>query len=40
MDYKIFWTEQAIHNPEEIIDYLRFKWTEKEVDNFKTKLTK
>ncbi len=40
MDYKIFWTEEAIRNLEEIIDYLRFKWTEKEVENFKTRLSR
>jgi plasmid stabilization system protein ParE len=40
MDYKIFWTDEAIHNLEEIIDYLRHKWTEKEVENFKTKLSR
>ena len=40
MGYKIFWTEEAIHNLEEIVDYLRFKWTEKEVENFKAKLSR
>ncbi len=40
MDYKIFWTEEAIHNLEEIIDYLATKWTQREVDNFKKKLLK
>ena len=40
MDYKIFWTKEAIHNLEDIIDYLRLKWTEKEVENFKNKLSK
>lgn len=40
MGYKIFWTEEAIHNLEEIIEYLRFKWTEKEVENFKIKLSR
>lgn len=40
MDYKIFWTEEAIQNLEEIIDYLKHKWTQKEVDNFKLKLSK
>lgn len=40
MDYKIFWTQEAIQNLGEIIDYLRFRWTEKEVDNFKAKLSK
>ncbi len=40
MDYKIFWTEEAIHNLEEIIDYLHLRWTQREVDNFKIKLSK
>ena len=40
MDYKIFWTEEAIQNLEEIIDYLSTEWTQREVDNFKEKLTK
>lgn len=40
MDYKIFWTEEATNNLENIFEYLRFKWTEKEVDNFKTKLSR
>ena len=40
MDYKVFWTEEAIHNLEEIINYLRHKQTEKEVDNFKIKLSR
>ena len=40
MDYKIFWTEEAIQNLEEIINYLISNWTHKEVDNFKLKLSK
>ena len=40
MDYKIFWTEEAIQNLEEIIEYLSSNWTQKEVDNFKLKLSK
>ena len=40
MDYKIFWTEEAIQNLEEVIDYLATKWTQREVDNFKEKLSK
>jgi len=40
MDYEIFWTEEAIQNLEEIIDYLATKWTQREVDNFKEKLSK
>jgi len=39
MDYNIFWTEEAIQNLEEIIDYLYFNWTQREVDNFKAKLS-
>ncbi len=40
MDYKLFWTDEAINNLEDIIDYLQFKWTQKEVNAFKTKLSK
>jgi len=40
MDYKIFWTEEAIRNLEEVIDYLYSRWTQREVENFKTKLSK
>lgn len=40
MDYKIYWTEEAIRNLEEIIDYLSSRWTQREVDKFKLKLSK
>ena len=40
MDYKIFWTKEAIQDLEEIIDYLSTMWTQREVENFKTKLSK
>lgn len=40
MAYNIFWSEEAIRNLEEIIDYLYFRWTQKEVDNFKVKLSR
>jgi len=40
MEYKIFWTEEAIQNLEEIIDYLTTSWTQREVDHFKLKLSK
>lgn len=40
MDYKIFWTEEAIQNLEDIIDYLAAKWSQWEVDNFKEKLSR
>jgi plasmid stabilization system protein ParE len=40
MDYKIFWTEEAVQNLDEIIDYLFTNWTHREVENFKSKLSK
>jgi plasmid stabilization system protein ParE len=40
MDYKIFWTGEAIRNLEEIIEYLYARWTKRELDNFKAKLSK
>jgi plasmid stabilization system protein ParE len=40
MDYKIFWSEEAIQNLVEIIDYLSSNWSHKEVDNFKLKLSR
>jgi len=40
MDYKIIWTNEAINNLEEILNYLIERWSQKEVDNFKRKLSK
>ncbi len=40
MDYKLHWTEEAINNLENILDYLIDKWTQREVNNFKSKLNK
>ncbi len=40
MDYKLHWTEEAIDNLEEILDYLIYKWTQREVENFKNKLSR
>lgn len=40
MEYKLHWSEEAIKNLEEILDYLKYKWTHKEVENFKLKLSK
>jgi plasmid stabilization system protein ParE len=40
MEYKLFWSEEAISNLEEIIDYLNHQWTQKEVAKFKNKLGK
>jgi len=39
MDYKIHWTRESIRNLEQILDYLINKWTQREVDNFKQKLS-
>jgi len=38
-DYKILWTEEAINNLESILDYLANRWTQREVDNFKVRLS-
>lgn len=40
MDYKLFWTDEAIKSLEEIPDYLINKWSQKKVDNFKIKLSR
>ena len=40
MDFKLFWSEEAIQNLENILDYLIEKWSQREVDNFKKKLSK
>ena len=40
MTYKLFWTEEAINNLEEILDYLVQNWSQKELDNFKSRLKK
>ena len=39
-EYKIFWTNEAIENLESILDYLKHRWTQREVDNFKNSLSK
>lgn len=40
MDYKLFWTEEAIKDLEGILQYLESRWTKKEIDNFKKKLSR
>ena len=40
MDYKLYWSEEAISNLEEILNYLNSEWTSKEVNKFKSKLSK
>ena len=39
MDYKLRQSDESIGNLEEILDYLHNKWTDKEVNNFKKKLS-
>ena len=39
-DYKIFWTDEAINNLEDTLDYLNNRWTQREIDNFKRRLSK
>ncbi len=38
--YRIQWSDRAIFDLQNIIDYLLYKWTEKEVRNFVRKLDK
>jgi len=38
MDCKLIWTEEAISNLEDILDYLTKEWTQREVNNFKKKI--
>ena len=38
--HKINWSEKAIRDLENIINYLETNWTEKEIQNFNTKLFK
>jgi plasmid stabilization system protein ParE len=39
-DYKIFWTNEAINNLESILNYLSNNWTQREIENFKNRLSK
>ncbi len=38
MDYELRWSDESVHNLEEILDYIKYKWTDKELNNFKNKL--
>ena len=40
MAYKLFWSEEAISNLEGILNYLEKKWSNSEISNFKTLLSK
>jgi plasmid stabilization system protein ParE len=39
MEYKIFWSDEALKNLDEILEYLNIEWSEKEVRQFKSKLS-
>lgn len=39
MAYKLRWSEESVRNLDEIIEDIRRKWPEKEVNNFKVKLS-
>ncbi len=39
-EFKIFWTDEAINNLEDILDYLRTRWANREIENFKKRLSK
>ena len=38
MNYKILWSDEAVKNLEQILNYLSSEWTEREVTHFKSKL--
>jgi plasmid stabilization system protein ParE len=39
MVYNLRWSEESVNNLDEIIDDIKRKWTDKEVNNFKKKLS-
>jgi len=39
MNYKVLWTDEAIKNLGQILNYIATNWTDKEVDEFKIKLS-
>ncbi len=39
-DYQLFWSDEAINNLESILGYLQIRWTSREVDQFKIRLSK
>ena len=39
-DYKIFWTNEAIKNLESILNYFEDRWSQREIENFKKRLSK
>jgi plasmid stabilization system protein ParE len=39
MNYKLYWTDEALKNLEDVIDYLSNRWTGREIKKFKKKLS-
>ena len=39
MGYKILWTKEALSNLGDIVDYIEAHWTNRELENFKKKLS-
>jgi plasmid stabilization system protein ParE len=39
-EYRIFWSDEATRNLDDILDYLNSRWTERETSNFKIQLSK
>ena len=39
MVYKLRWSDESVKNLEDILEDIKFKWTDKEVDIFKIKLS-
>ncbi len=39
-EFRIFWTDEAIKNLENILDYLGHHWTQREIENFRIGLSK
>lgn len=37
-EFKVIWTEEAVRNLEDILDYLTHRWTHREVGIFKRRL--
>ena len=39
-NFRILWSDEAVRNLEDILDYLTSRWTEREISNFKVQLSK
>jgi len=39
MGYKLYWSDEAVNNLEDILNYLLENWSDKELDNFKQSLS-